>query len=254
MMSDMISSDWLLQRRRSEPLPQLLAQFIKEAIREGRLAPGQRLPGENEFAKQLGVSRTTIRAAVEMLLAQKVLERRHGVGTFVANSSLLMMEEGLESLVSTTAMIRRYGYEPGTVEFRSEVIPTPPQLAKILNIPLNTPLLHLSRTRTANRKPVIQAEEYIPTSVLSTERLPTQPSDWSLYELLRNAGSQVATAVCKVKAVTANTTLSRQLKIPVRHPLLLLSQIHYNTENQPILYCENYHNSEIIDFRVLRHF
>ena len=252
-MSNIISPDWILQRRRAEPLPQLLAQYLRDAIREGKLNPGQRLPGENDFAKQLGVSRTTLRAAVEMLLAQKILERRHGIGIFVANGSLMMIAEGLESLVSTTTIIRRHGYEPGTAEFRSEVIPASHLIAETMSIPENTPLVHLSRTRTANRKPVIQAEEYIPTSILDPGSLPNRRSDWSLYELLKDAGSPIASAVCKIRAVTANGTLAHQLKVPLRYPLLLLTQIHYGEEHKPILYCENYHNSAVIDFLVLRH-
>jgi len=252
-MSNIISPDWLLQRRRAEPLPQLLAQYLRDAIRQGKLNPGQRLPGENEFAKQLGVSRTTLRAAVEMLLAQKILERRHGIGTFVANGSLMMIAEGLESLVSTTAIIRRHGYEPGTADLKCEVIPASPQLAETMNVAPDTSLIHLSRTRTANRKPVIQAEEYIPTSILDPNSIPSRRSDWSLYDLLRDAGSPIASAICKIRAVTANAPLARQLKVPLRYPLLLLTQIHYGQEHQPILYCENYHNSAVIDFQVLRH-
>jgi GntR family transcriptional regulator len=253
MMSNIISSDWILQRRRAEPLPQLLAQFLRDAIREGKLNPGERLPGENDLARQLGVSRTTLRAAVEMLLAQRILERRHGIGTFVANGSLMMIAEGLESLASTTALIRKHGYEPGTAEFRSEVIPASPQLAETMKVPPNTSLLHLSRTRTANRKPVIQAEEYISTAILAPDSLPSRRTDWSLYELLKVSGSPIASAVCRIRAVTANGTLARQLKVPLRYPLLLLTQVHYGQEDQPILYCENYHNSAIIDFQVLRH-
>jgi GntR family transcriptional regulator len=175
MMSDLLSADWFTQRRRSEPLPYLLAQFLRDAIRQGRLSPGQRLPGENEFAEQLGVSRSTLREAVRMLLTQGVLERRHGVGTFVTNSTLLTIEEGLEALTSTTELIRQHGYEPGTAEFRSEIVPASPQLAVILNAPPATPVLHISRTRTANHEPVIQAEEYILVSELGEATLRRRP-------------------------------------------------------------------------------
>jgi GntR family transcriptional regulator len=253
MMSDIVSADWILHRRRAEPLPNLLAEHLKDAIRNGKLFPGQRLPAENELARQLGVSRTTLRAAVELLLAQKILERRHGVGTFVANASLMMMQEGLESLVSTSALIRANGATPGTFHFASEVIPAAPHIAEILAIQARAPLLHLSRTRTANKKPVIQAEEYIPVSILGPDGIPASENDWSLYDLLKQAGHPIVSAVCRIKALAASGALTRQLKVPARFPLLLLSQTHFDSEHCPILYCENYHNSSLIDFQVLRH-
>ena len=252
MISDIVSVDRLLERTRAEPLPHLLAQLLRDAIRQGKLNPGQRLPGENELAKQCSVSRTTVRAAVEMLLVQGVLERRHGVGTFVANTPLVM-EEGLESLVSTTALIRQHNYKPGTLDVRCEVIPASPQLSEILCVGANAPLLHISRTRAANRKPVIRAEEYVSTGILSPMALPHHRGDWSLYNLLKTLGSPIVSAVCRIKAVSADARLSRQLRVPLGCPLLLLRQVHFASDHRPILYCENYHNSSIIEFQVLRH-
>jgi len=242
-----------MQRRREKPLPYLVAQYLREAVRQGKLRPGQRLPGEYQLAEQFNVSRATLRAAIQMLLAHGVLERRHGVGTFVTDSSLLSIEEGLESLVSTTEIIRQHGYEPGTSQIRSEIIPASSQLSEILKVPTETPLLHLSRTRTANQKPVIQSEEYLPTSFLNFETSPPRPGDWSLYELLKSTGAPVVSAVCKVTAVAADGNLSQELKVPLHYPLLLLRQIHYSAEHVPVLYCENYHNSSMIEFQVLRH-
>jgi GntR family transcriptional regulator len=252
MMSDIISADWLSRRRAAEPLPRMLAQVLRDAIRQGRLTPGQRLPGENELAEQFGVSRTTLRAAVQMLLTQGVLERRHGVGTFVSNTTLVSIDEGLESLASTTAVIRQHGYEPGTAYLHSEIIPASNEISAILEIPRETSLLHISRTRTANRKPVIQAEEYVPTTILGGEALPSRRGDWSLYKLLQEIGKPVTSALCKVKAVSADNRLARQLKVPLHYPLLLLRQTHFTVDHQPVLYCENYHNSSIIEFQLLR--
>jgi GntR family transcriptional regulator len=230
----------------------MLAQVLRDSIRQGRLHPGQRLPGENELAELFGVSRTTLRAAVQTLLTQGILERRHGVGTFVAKTNLILIEEGLESLISTTAVIRQHGYEPGTSQLRSEIIPAPPEISTILELAPTAPLFHISRTRTANQKPVIQAEEYISTSILNADLLSVQHKDWSLYKLLQEIGKPVTTALCRVKAISADKQQSHQLRVPLRHPLLLLRQIHFTEDHRPVLYCENYHNSSIIEFQLLR--
>src|SRR5262245_48875298 len=147
-MSDSIHPTTIFTKPNSKPLPNLLADAIRESIRTERLKPGEQLPGEPEFAEQLGVSRTTLRDAIRMLVSDGSLKRRRGIGTFVANNHLINIHEGLESLISTSEIIRTQGYEPGTLESSWETISATEQLAKTFDLPLQTSLLHLSRTRT----------------------------------------------------------------------------------------------------------
>lgn len=251
-MSDNIHPIVLFSRPRSEPLPHLLAAAIREAIQEGRLPLGSQLPSEPEFAEQLGVSRTTLRDAVRILVSSGTLERRRGVGTFVAKSPLINIREGLETLVSTTEVIRAQGYDPGTASVIRETIPATEQLAAVFQLTAEAPLLHFSRTRTANGVPVIQSEEYLPASLLDPETVHQRHGDWSLYQILKDARLEIASAICKVVPVVANELLAARLNVPLHHPLLLLRQTHFTTEHQPVLYCENYHNSSVIEFHVLR--
>jgi GntR family transcriptional regulator len=233
-------------------LPESLASFLQGAIRAGNFQPGQQLPGEHEFSELLGVSRATWRATVQMLAERGVLERRRGVGTFVADSALLVMQEGLEALTSTTDVIRHYGYEPGTSDHQYEVITASPNIASALDLPPGAPLLHISRTRTANQRPVIQCEEYLSTSLISPDQLPDDNNNWSLYALLEAAGSRVVSALCKIKALGADQRLAHRLKVPLQYPLLVLQQTHFNADHQPVLYCENFHDTSVIEFQVLR--
>jgi len=63
------------------------AEQLREAIRDGSLRPGQRLPSERALAAQLGLSRPTLREAVCALVIMGLLESRHGAGTFVASAT-----------------------------------------------------------------------------------------------------------------------------------------------------------------------
>ena len=69
---------------------------------------------------------------------------------------------------------------------------------------------------------------------------------------MKAAQAEVVSAVCKVVPVIADQNLSAQLNVSQQHPLLLLRQTHYSTDNRPILYCENYHNCDLIEFHVIR--
>src|SRR3981189_2283671 len=77
----------LLKRRRNIPLHHQVFLVLQDGIAERRYAPGEALPGEEELAKLFGVSRVTIRAAMETLDALGLVERRQGVGTFVRELS-----------------------------------------------------------------------------------------------------------------------------------------------------------------------
>jgi GntR family transcriptional regulator len=237
----------------SEPLPNLIAESIRQAITNGQLRPGEQLPGEPQFAIQLGVSRTTLRDAVRILVSEGVLERRRGVGTFIADNPLVNIQEGLETLLSTTELIRKKGYVPGTSESSWHVTPATEDIAETLEISPGTPLIYLSRTRTANGIPVIHCEEYLSTTILNPEKIIQSESEWSLYKLLQEANSDIASAVCKIAPVVANESLAVRLNVPLHHPLLLLRQTHYGSGHQPILYCENYHNSSVIEFHIRRY-
>jgi len=251
-MSDNIQPASIFAKPRNEPLPDLLADAIRQAIHIGRLKPGEQLPSEPEFAEQLGVSRTTLRDAIRILLSDGTLERRRGIGTFIANNPLINIHEGLETLISTSEVIQAQGYVPGTLESSWETIPATDRMAEIFDIPPRTSLVHLSRTRTANGVPVIQCEEYLPTTILNPDVIRDRQGDWSLYKTLKDTHLEISSAICKVIPVVADESLAVRLKVALHHPLLLLRQTHYATEQRPVLYCENYHNSSVIEFHILR--
>lgn len=189
---------------------------------------------------------------MRILVGQGALERRRGIGTFVALSPLVNISEGLEFLASTTDVIARQGYQPGTSQSVSEITPASADLAQVLDVSREAPLLHLSRTRTANGQPLIHCEEYVPVELLPPEVIQDGPADWSLYDVLRQQGRAVTSALCKIVAVSADDRLAERLRLPSRHPLLLLRQTHYAADHRPVLYCENFHNCSVIDFHVIR--
>src|SRR5437868_5401677 len=71
----------------SEPLHVQIAARVRQDVRAGRYSPGQRLPAEVDLARQLGVSRGTIRQAFSALLAEGLLQTVPGRGTFVSDRS-----------------------------------------------------------------------------------------------------------------------------------------------------------------------
>ncbi len=166
-MSDNIHRTFEFSKPNSDPLPDLLANSIRRAVREGRLKPGEQLPSEPEFAEGFGVSRTTLRDAVRILVSEGTLVRRRGVGTFVTNDPLVNIQDGLETLTGTSELIRSHGFEPGTSQFSWEHTLASEDLASKLGLDPGASLIHFSRTRTANDIPVIHCEEYVSAQIVN---------------------------------------------------------------------------------------
>jgi GntR family transcriptional repressor for pyruvate dehydrogenase complex len=79
----MAKTEVRLEALRSLPLKEQVLRQLRRLIDEGELGPGAQLPAERELAERLGVSRGTVREAVQFLQALGLVEIRHGSGTFV---------------------------------------------------------------------------------------------------------------------------------------------------------------------------
>lgn len=102
--------------RRIRTLAHILVESLGERIRDGRLAPGDRLPTEAGFMTEFGVSRTVVREALSKLQASGLVETRHGVGTFVVGlgdaAAFRIAPEQLATLRDVVAMLElRIGVE-----------------------------------------------------------------------------------------------------------------------------------------------
>ena len=106
---------------------------IRQDIASGVYREHEKLPSEFAWAKKLGVSRATLREALRVLEEDKVIIRRHGVGTFVNTTPLFT--SGIEQLNSVTDMIREANMTPGTI-FLSSSYPILYLLIKLFVIPL----------------------------------------------------------------------------------------------------------------------
>ena len=96
--------------RRTSLVEQVRRGLLDDLV-SGKLAPGAKLPNENEIGERFGVSRATVREAVLRLMEAGYLARRHGSGTYVTKAP--RSRHALDSTVSYTAMIREAGHEPG---------------------------------------------------------------------------------------------------------------------------------------------
>jgi GntR family transcriptional regulator len=221
---------------------------IKHDIETGVYKEKQKLPSEFELSKQLGVSRATLREALRILEEENVIIRRHGVGTFVNSKPLFT--SGIEQLSSVTDMIKQAGRKPGTIFLSSSIQgPTEEDVRRFQCSP-DEEILLVERVRTADGEPVVYCVDKIPCKYLpkgiSYERE-------SLFENLHNQTNRdIAYAVAHIEPLGYHEKVSPILQCDPETALLVLKQMHFDKNDEPILYSINYFKSDKFSFHVLR--
>ncbi|WP_192597456.1 GntR family transcriptional regulator [Sporosarcina limicola] len=224
-------------------------EHLKRDIETGVFKENERFPSEFELARTLGVSRATLREALRVLEEEKVIVRKHGVGTFVNPKPLF--SSGIEHLSSISSMIRDAGMEPGTIFMDvSETNPREEEIAKF-DCSRNDSLVTIKRVRTADGTPVVYCIDHVLSKNLSagTEEL----LDNSIFDAIEKSGSKrIVQAVAHIEPVGYDDEASSILRCGVEVPLLVLQQHHYSEEGEMVLYSKDYFRADKFNFHVVR--
>lgn len=232
----------------SRSLVSRVMERIKSDIETGRLLPGQRLPSESELSKQLGVSRATLREALRLLEEEKMVIRRHGVGTFICSRPVF--SGGIGELFSVTDAIEREGQKPGTILLRSSVAEPSEDERKRLSIEPGEKVLTVERVRTADGEPVVYCVDKLPASLLPDGYIKEYES---IFESLENrAGIRIAYAVAHIEPIGYLDRISNILRCDGKTAILLLRQFHYDESERAVLYSLNYFRADRFHFHVMR--
>ena len=229
---------------------------LLNAIRSEIFSPGEKLPSEPVLANQMGVSRNTLREALNTLIEKGYLYRQRGVGTFVTPQSGVMLSANLANVVSTSLLIKNQKKTPGQKSFSYKFEPASKEIAGKMQVAEKDQVMHISRVRTANGIPVIQSEEYIPGDLpgldYDFDKCETM-GNWSIYDHLKKYDYAVKSIITHVHAIAADKELAVRLEVEENTPLLCLEQTQFaNSYIKPVLYCMNYHNDKIINFMLVR--
>lgn len=220
----------ILNSRSPVPLYYQLKEYLKAEIIAGRLQVGDRLQPERELAEGHGISRMTVRQALNELEQEGYLSRRAGCGTFITipSSSVRISSQGF-----TTDMTAR-GLRPGTrlLSFTEET--ATPQVASDLKLAPPARVLCLERLRMADGEIIAHQVSY-----LSSERFPgllqEDMENASLYAVLRERYGVVTRGGRRtVESIGASPRDAQLMKIPVGAPLLLLAGVALDEEGVPV--------------------
>jgi DNA-binding GntR family transcriptional regulator len=185
---------------RSSPVPLYyqVATRMQELIEKGEIGVGERLENEIDLAERLGVSRPTMRRAIQYLVERGMLVRQRGMGTQVVHPKVRRPLE-LSSLYDD---LSASGRTPRTEVLDMRVIAAPDDVAAALSVPPGTEVTWLERLRYAGGEPLALMHNAIPLDLITLTR--EELSERGLYELLRRAGlvPRIATQVIGARSAT----------------------------------------------------
>jgi GntR family transcriptional regulator len=220
-------------------------------LRIAETKPGARLPSEPELARQLGVSRATLREAMRTFEAQGMIHRRQGAGTFVVHPSQVI-ESGLEVLESIETLARRTELPVAMGELRTDHRPASEEEAGVLGLAPGTQILCLTRPILAEGHPVAYLVDMLPDDLLTAEEL-QQGFTGSVLDLLLKRGSpQLGTSRCDINAVTATPDIAKAMRIQRGDVLLRFEACLYSVDGQAIDYSFSYFLPGYFRFHVVR--
>ena len=188
------------------PLYLQLQQSIEEAVRKGALKADAALPGERDLAKQLGISRVTVRKAITGLVQKGVLVQRWGSGTFIAPQ--MRLEQPLSRLSSFTDDMSARGLKSSAVMLSQSTGPASTDELMALGLSPGDLVSRVNRLRLANGIPMAIENAVVPSRVLPDPSLVKQ----SLYAVLHEQGFMPTPR----PATTARGSAERGTGLPAR--------------------------------------
>src|SRR5512143_3168002 len=216
----------------------------------GKLPTGSRLPSEPELAKQMGVSRATLREAMRTFETQGLIRRRQGAGTFVVGQ-VPIMDAGLEVLESIDTMARRRNLAVTVSDLNIERIEADAEHARELGLATATCVTRIRRVMRADTRPVAYLVDTLPEDVLKTSDLP-QNFDGSVLDFMLERGDDLRISRAAISATNATAEVAKALEIQRGDVLLrFISQI-YLTDGRVVDYTFSYFIPGYFNFHVVR--
>jgi len=226
-----------------------LADLLRERMVSGEFTVGDRLPSEPELARELGVSRSSLRAAITLLEEDGLVWRRHGSGTYVTDRPPLRND--LSRNFGVSSMIESMGLDAGSVEESCGLEGAPESVAEALSIDVGEQVSVLRRVRTAGGRRVVDVVDWCPARIISPDEM-RDVGGGSIYSALASRGMTVHHGVATITPDVATGNVARRLGVPRGALLLTLFQVDSTADGVVVLVSQEHHLADAFEISVYR--
>jgi GntR family transcriptional regulator len=213
------------------------------SIAAGEYAPGSRIPSETSLARRFGVTRMTVRHAVDGLIREGLVTRRHGSGTYVAQRR--QAQRALNRLSSFTEDMRSQGRVATASELSWSEVEAPEFVQDQLELQVGAHVVVLERLRQVDGRPVALQRVWLPFALVP-ELARRSLDGASLYDTLdQDYSIRVATARQRITAVGATDREARDLGVSEGAPLIFAERLTRDANNRPVELAETWSVPEL---------
>lgn len=216
-----------------------IARYLSEMIEAGQYASGEMIPSENQLQKQFGVSRVTVRLAINELVKRNYVECMRGIGTVVTYGKI---RENIRHVISLTEEMARNGVYLTTSLCEMQRTRASEPVTSALHLAEGQPLYLLIRIRCVKNKPLVYTRTW-----LALDDLPTDGELYrdSLYIYLREQkDTHIVRGEDVLEAALPDATVARCLEISPSLPVFKRTRITYDQRDRAVEYSLCYYPSD----------
>ncbi len=229
----------------NSPLYAKIEKTLAAEIAAHVLPCGSRLPAEDSLIARFQVSRTTVRKAIENLVARGLVEIRRGKGTFVTEPKITQELNQLSGFVEDMVALGRH---PTARLLDKRPVPATKEVAQHLDVMLGAQVYCIKRVRLVDGVAMSFDETYLPVDIgekIASNDLEAEP----IFELLEDKYDlPLVEAQYQLEAVTADEQVALALEIEVGSPIFLIERTSYTEGHRPIDYERLYYRGDLIRF------
>lgn len=234
-----------INHKSAVPLHQQAEDILRNIIEKEEYKNGKLLPNEVELSEQLGISRNTLRQAINKLVFEGLLSRKKGYGTKVVRKGVV---GGIKNWLSFSQEMKMLGIEVRNFELYLGYKKAVDEIANFFEIEANDKCLVLERVRGKQECPFVYFISYFnPTIPLSSETNINMP----LYELLeKEFNIVVKTSKEEISAALAGDFIAEKLDIKPHDPILIRKRFVYDVNDVPIEYNVGYYRADSFTYTI----
>lgn len=244
----------MITRNNSIPLYEQLKDIIEHKINTSEYKANEQLPSERELCEKYNVSRITVRQAIALAEQEGLVEKVHGVGTFVARPKI---KQELSTVADFQSTVAQLGLIASTRLIDTNIVMSDFKLSKILNKSVMEKILNLELLGYGDDNPIVYYNTYFPIELgekikevaleFMEEELP-----FSTLDLYKELEEYNPTHVEQTfEAIGASDDLAEKLDVDLHFPLLRITSILYE-EQTPLEYKEAYYKGDNYRFFITR--
>jgi GntR family transcriptional regulator len=233
------------------PLYVQAIETLREMIEAGEYKAGDLLPSEEELARLLAISRSTLREAMGHLESGGLIVRKQGVGTYVTERTEPAVSGGLEDLETFRSLTLKAGLKAQLAERRVESHAATSELAEPLGVDVGSELVRIEVVEMIEDHRSAYLDTYVPVHVAGLDQIKSY--DGSIIDYLcQHESKELSHTRSEIYAVDAGPQIAKRLQIPVGKSVLNLIETYFDKGDNPIALSNNHFLTENFRYVVVR--